>query len=217
MIFKKVIPTLFLLVACVFQKANSQAFIALSSGISKDLNNKKTFYHIPVSLRWEPFKKSGFFINANYGIPLSRNGSADAYTANPLLPEHVVLKERIQPNLFTVEIGGTIHLYTNKKNNSMYLDIATGVSSQHFKVNYKNYDKINYEVLNPDVNTDSSGLILSIAYIYNFHWRKQNLFLMLHLQTPPLVSALNYYSMNYKVIAPLQITFGYKLIYNKRK
>lgn len=217
MIFKKVIPTLLLFLTCFFQKTNSQSFIALSSGISKDLKNPKPFYHIPISLRWEAFKRSGFFIAANYGIPFSRNSFADAYTINPLLPGHVMLKEKIQPHLFSIELGGTIHLYTNKKNNSMYLDIATGVSAQHFKVNYVNYDRINYEVLNPDVNTDSSGLILSIAYIYTFHRRKQDMFLMLHIQTPPLLSALNYYAMTYKVMAPLQLTFGYKLIYNKRK
>ncbi len=217
MIAPKIIPILLLFVAGIFQQVHSQSYVAISSGFSKDLNNEKAFYHIPVSFRWEPFKRSAFFIDANYGIPLSRNSSADAYTANPLLPGHVLLKEKIQSNLFSIEIGGAIHLYTSKKNNSMYLCIAAGVSSQHFKVNYINYDRINYEILNPDVSTDSSGLVVSIGYIYNFHWRKQDMFLMLHLQTPPLVSSLNYYAMTYKLIAPLQLTFGYKLIYNKRK
>lgn len=217
MIFKKVIPILILLVAAIFQKASSQSFVALSSGFSLDLNNNRTFYHIPVSLRIEPFERSGFFIEGNYSIPFSRQSTANAYTTNPVLAEHVTLIETVRPYLFTITLGGEIHLYTTKKNNSFYLDLAAGVSSQHFKVNYKNYDKINYEVLNPDVSTDSSGLVFSIAGVYNFHKRKQDMFLMLHLQTPPLVSSLNYYAMTYKISAPLQLTFGYKLIHNKRK
>jgi hypothetical protein len=215
MIFKKVIPILILLVAIIFQKASSQSYVAFSSGFSIDLNNKKTFYHLPVILRMKPFKKSGFFIEGNYGILFSRQGAADAYTTNPALPEHVVLTETVLPHLFTISLGGEIHLYTNKKSkNSIYLDIAAGVSSQHFRVNYKNYDKLNYEVLNPDLSTDSSGLVLSIAGVYNFH--KQNMFLMLHVQTPPLISATRSYTMTYELIAPLELTFGYKLL-NKRK
>jgi hypothetical protein len=119
------------------------------------------------------------------------------------------------PHLFTISLGREIHLYTGKKNeNSICLDIAAGVSSQHFKVNYKNYDKLNYEVINPDLSTDSSGLVLSIAAVYNFY--KQNMFLMLHVQAPPLISATQSYTMTYTLIAPLELTFGYKLS-NKRK
>lgn len=217
MIFKKAIPILIILVTIIFHKATSQSFAALSTGFSSDLNNKRPFYHIPIAFRIEPFERSGFFIEANYGIPLTRKSTANAYTTNPALVEHVILAETVRPNLFTVTLGGEIHLYTTKKNNSFYLDLSAGISSQHFKVNYKNYDKVNYEVLNPDVNTDSSGLVVSIAIVYNFHERKQDIFLMLHLQTPPLVSALNYYAMNYKVIAPLQLTLGYKLIHKKKK
>ncbi len=218
MIFKKATPILVLLFAIIFQKASSQSFIALSSGISTDLNNKKTFYHVPVIFRIEPFQRSGFFIEGNYSIPFSRRSAADAYTAKPSLPGHVVLIETIRPYLYTLSFGGEIHLYTNKENkNSIYLNLSAGICSQGFKVKYKNYDKENYEVLNPDVNTDSSGLVYSIGCVYNFHQPKNDFFLMVNLQTPPLIVALNRYAMTYKMIAPLQITFGYKLIYNKRK
>jgi len=215
MIFKKVIPILILLVAIIFQKASSQSFVAFSSGFSIDLNNKKTFYHLPVILRVKPFKESGFFIEGNYGIVFSRQGAADAYTTNPALPEHVVLTETVRPLLFTISLGGELNLYTNKKSkNSIYLNMAAGVSSQHFRVNHRNYDKLNYEVINPDLSTDSSGLVVSIAGVYNFH--KQNMFLMLHVQTLPLIRARQPYTMTYKLMAPLELTFGYKLL-SKRK
>lgn len=214
--FKKFIPILILLFAFTFKKASSQSYVALSSGFSIDLNNKKTFYHLPVIFRIKPFKKSGLFIEGDYGIPFSRKSAADAYTINPALPAHVVLAETVVPQLYTISLGCEFQLYTNKKNNnSIYLDVAAGVSTQHFKVNYKNYDNLNYEVLNPDLSTDSSGFVLSVAAVYNFH--KQNMFIMLHVQAPPSVRAPQpYYTMTYKVIAPLELTFGYKLL-NKRK
>lgn len=196
----------------------AQSFIAFSTGISKDLNNShNTFYHIPLSVRIEPFKRSGFFIEGNYGVPFLRNTNADAYTANSAMPAHVTLHEVIRPSIFTVNVGGEIHLYTDRKSNSsIYLDLTMGVSSQHFKVSYKNYDNRNYEVLNPDVSTDSSGLTLGIAVVYNFHKPKQDMFVMLHVQTPPLVSNFEYYPMTYKLIAPLQLAFGYKLFNHKK-
>jgi hypothetical protein len=147
-----------------------------------------------------------------------RKTNADAYTVNPVLPAHVTLQELLRPGIFTVNIGSEINLYTNRKsNNSIYLDITIGVSSQHFKVSYKNYDKQIYEVLNPDVSTDFSGLEVGIALVYNFHKLKPDMFLMLYIQTAPLVTNFqNYYAMTYKVVAPLEITFGYKL-FNHRK
>ena len=184
---------------------NAQSFVAFSTGISKDLNNSQnTFYHIPLSVKIEPFKRSGFFIEGNYGLPFLRKTNADAYTANPALPAHVMLNEVIRPQIFTVNVGGEIHLYTNRKSdNSIYLDLTMGVSSQHLKVSYKDYDTRNYEVLNPDVSTDSSGLVLGIAVVYNFHKPRQDMFVMLYVQTPPLISNFEYYPMTYKLIAPL--------------
>lgn len=199
--------------------ATAQSAISFSTGISKDLNNlNSTFYHVPLAVRIKPFKRSRFFIEGNYGLPFSRRTNAEAYTSNPSLPAHVTLQEILKPGIFTVNIGGEINLYTNRKNNnSIYIDVTMGVSSQHFNVSYKNYDKQNYEVLNPDVSTDSSGLEVGIAVVYNFHSLKPDMFVMLHIQTAPLVTNFqNYYPTTYKVMAPLELTFGYKL-FNHRK
>ncbi len=196
----------------------AQSSIAFSTGISTDLNNSNpSFYHVPLAVRIKPFKRSRFFIEGNYGLPFSRKTNAEAYTSNPGLPAHVTLQEVLKPGIFTVNIGGEINLYTNRKsNNSIYLDLTIGVSSQHFNVSYKNYDKRNYEVLNPDVSADSSGLEVGIAVVYNFHKSKPDMFVMLHIQTPPLVSNFEVYAMTYKLMAPLQLTFGYKLFKHKK-
>jgi len=200
-------------------EGDAQSFVSLSTGISKDINNEsRSFYHIPISLQWKPFSGPGspLFFEFDYDIPFTCKSAGNAYTLNPSLPEKVTLQENIHPYIFTTSIGFRIHLYTNKKNNSFYLNLLSGFCNQNFKVEYKNYDKVNYEVLNPDINRNAVKLVLSIAAVYNFHKRKQDMLLMLHLQSPLLTSQYNY-PLSYQFIAPLQLTFGYNLFYNKRK
>ncbi len=87
------------------------------------------------------------------------------------------------------------------------------MSDQHFTVTYRNYDKANYKVLNPDVDKFFSGVYASIAPVYNFHRAKRDLFIMLRLQSPVLVGAGDRYDLSYRQAAPMQLTFGYKLFY----
>ena len=197
-------------------QANAQSLIAVSTGISTDLSNPKPFYMIPVTLRWEPGKHSGFFIEAIQGICFTRLTEANAYTAISQLPEHVELTEAINLNNLSIGVGGAIVLYTNKKNNRFTLNLSTGICSEQFKVKYRNYDTANYEVLNPDVNTRFSGLYASVAGIYNFHKRKQDMFIMLRVQSTSSASRPDHYSLSFYKTAPLQLTFGYKLFYNKK-
>lgn len=192
---------------------NAQSFIALSTGISKDINNTRSFYAVPVTLRWEPFRHSAFFIEATKEIGFNRLAHADAYSLNPQLPAHVVLTEQISLRSFSVDMGGAVIVYHDKKNNQVTLNISFGVSDQHFTVTYRNYDKANYKVLNPDVDKVFSGAYTSIAPVYNFHRGKRDLFLMLRLQSPPLVGVGDRYNLSYRQTAPVQLTFGYKLFY----
>ena len=199
--------------------SNAQSYVALSSGISKDINNtNKSFYHIPVTLQWEPFpdKSAAMFFRFDYDIPFPGKNSGESFTLNAALPQKVTLEENIRPVIFTTSLGFSMHFYTNKKNNSFYLNLLTGYCHQNIKVNYKNYDKKNYEVLNPDVNLNKGALVLSMAGVYYFHKSKQNMFLMLYVQSPLLID-IGRYPLSYKSIAPLQLTYGYKLFYNRRK
>ncbi len=198
----------------------AQSILSLSTGISSDLNKANhNFYHIPVTLQWKPSarKRASFFLEFNYDIPFTVKSTGYAYTLNPSLPEKIALRETIRPYIFTMSIGFRIHLYTSKKNNSFYLNLLPlGICSQYFKVNYKNFDKTNYEILNPDVNLNSGGFIASIEAAYYFHKTKQDMMIMLHLQSPPIQNVGDY-PLSYKFVAPLQLTFGYNLFYNKRK
>ena len=206
---------LILFISGLYQ-ANGQSVVALSSGVSIDINNKRPFYTIPVSLRWQPFKRSAFFIEAIQNIAANRLSDADAYTVNPQLSEHVVLTEAIKLTSFSTGLGGAIILYTSKKNSQFTLDLSTGICSEHFRINYRNYDNKNYEVLNPDVSRDFSGLYASVAVAYNFHTAKRDMFIRLRMQSPSTAGGQYRYKLSYEKTALLQLTFGYKFFYNKK-
>lgn len=197
-------------------QTSAQSFFALSTGVSTDLNNKKPFYSIPVTLRWEPFRRSAFFIEATQGIGFNRLSDADAYTTKPQLPQHVLLTESINVNAFSVGIGGAIVLYTNKRNNRFTLNLSTGVIDEYYKVDYRNYDNKNYEVLNPDVSKDLSGLYVCSAVVYYFHKSKQDMFIQIQVQSPSTAGNPDRYSLSYNKTAALELTYGYRFFYNKK-
>jgi len=218
------IKTPFLFISIIFISfsfaTHAQSSFSLSTGISSDLNNvHHSFYHIPFSLQWKPSprKRAAFFVEFDYDFPFTTKSTGQAYTLNPSLPKEVTLQETIRPYIFSVSIGFRIHLYTNKRNNSFYLNLLPfGISTQNFKINYKNFDKENYEILNPDINMNRGGIVSSIAAVYNFHKTKQDMKLMLHVQSPPL-EGTGKYPLSFRFVAPLQLTFGYNFYYNKRK
>ena len=209
----KLRSSIFFLVFILFSfQTNSQSLIAFSAGISSDLNNVKPFYMVPISIRAEPFKQSSFFVETIQGFGFNKVSKADAYTTSPQLPEHLVLTEVIKSTSFSMGIGWVIKIYTDKNSNRFALHLSAGVGSENFVIKYKNYDKTNYEVLNPDVNTKFSGPYASIAAAYNFH-RKQDMFIMLRLQTPtPGKSGPGHYDLSFNTIAPMSLTFGYKFL-----
>ncbi|MEP7253596.1 MAG: hypothetical protein ABI683_14490 [Ginsengibacter sp.] len=198
--------------------AVAQSSITFATGGSIDLNNTQPFYHIPVSLQWKPFpgSQNPFMVEINYYIPFKRTGSGLAYSANPALPQQVNLKETISPYLLAISAGGSFYLFTTKQGNKFFLNLLLGYCNQNFKVMYLNYDKANYEVLNPDVNKNKCSFVFSFAGVYNFHLLQRDLQLKLNLQTPLLLS-IGRYPLSYKFVAPLSLTFGYNLYYNKIK
>ncbi|MFS8083012.1 MAG: hypothetical protein ACMG51_06140 [Ginsengibacter sp.] len=213
----KLRTSIFSLVFILFSfQTNAQALIAFSTGISTDLNNVKPFYMIPLSIRIEPFKRSSFFVEVIQGFGFNKLSKADAYTTNPQLPEHLVLTEVIKSTSFSMGIGWVIKIYTDKKNNRFALNLSAGGSDENFRINYKNYDKVNYEVLNPDVSTKFSGVYAAIAAVYNFHKGKQDMFINLRLQTPlsgrPRADT---YVLSFYPTAPIELTYGYKLFSKK--
>jgi len=212
-----------LIICCILYNAALQAqpCITIATGFSKDINNRnETFDHIPVSLQWKPspFKNTAFFIKVDYDIPVSGTATGYAYTLNPSLPPEVNLQESIRPYIFTASLGWRIHLFNTSKN-SFYIDLLPlGVCNQSITVSYKNYDKANYDILNPDISIHYTSLVASAGIVYRMPLEKErnSLLFMLHVQSA-LLDNTGKYALSYKFIAPLQLTVGYNFNYNRKK
>jgi hypothetical protein len=195
---------------------NAQSFVSLSTGISKDVsNNTATFYHIPITVQWKPFRKhwSVLFLESNYDIPFTGSSTGTAYTLNPSLPQSVTVKEKIRPYVFTQFAGASFRFYTDTiRKDILYVNPMFGICSQTFSVEYTNYDSKNYEILNPDVNLNAASLVVAVEVAYKFH---NNLMIMLHAQTG-MLAGRGSYPLSYRFIAPMQLNFGYTFSYNKQ-
>jgi hypothetical protein len=215
----KIIRFLLISIICIlsFTAANAQSFLSFSTGISTDINhNRKSFYQIPVSVQWKPGNSKGspLIFEFDYGIPLITKGSGEAYTLNQQLPDKETLTESIRASIFTISVGFQINLLNNGKKDMLCLDIfPLALTSQHYKINYKNYDKENYEVLNPDLNRNAGGLAMATALIYNFH-KNQDMMAMIRIQSATFTKKADY-PLSYNSIAPLQFTIGYNFYYKK--
>lgn len=208
---KTAILTILLVWSCT---SDAQSWIAFSGGFSADLNNKKPFYAIPVSINWKPGKYSGFFVEGIESFGINRNRIVKAYSANPQLPAEVPVTERVRNQSLSIGMGAIINLYTGKKND-VKLNLSSGFASVGYIVSYKGYDQVHYEVLNPDGTERVSGLYGAISTAYNFTAQQKDLFIMLRFQTAPLATRSRYpYSYHFAV--PLQLTFGYQYIYKRK-
>jgi hypothetical protein len=218
--------TLILLSTLLITVLKAQPSLTFATGISINTNagsTSETFNHIPITLQWKPSAspQSPFFIKLDYDLPISGSSTGYAYTLNPSLPQEVTLQENVRPYIFTASIGFHIHLYTAKNKNVLYLDLLPfGICNQNFKVNYKNYDKTNYNILNPDINLNKTNYVASIGATYRIPLQKlkdgNNLLVMLHLQSP-LAAGTGAYPLSYKYVAPLELTVGYNFYYNKKR
>jgi hypothetical protein len=205
----------FIFLACA---TNAQSSISLSTGISTDINNSNiSFYQVPISLLWKPVgEEFSPLLLLGYNFPLSGTSTGDAYTLNPALPAKVRLSEKISPYLFTVAIGFAVRLSKSKNNNSLYVNLLPfGICNQNIKVTYKNYDKENYEVLNPDVNRNEAAFVMAASVAYYFHKTKKDLMVMLQAQSG-MMKKKDAYPLSYNSIAPLQLTIGYNFYYPKK-
>jgi hypothetical protein len=195
--------------------------VSLSTGISYDVSNagNYNFFHIPVSVEWSaPIIKENlwFLFKVTYSVPVGGAGADEAYTLNPALPGMVYVQKSIRSSLFLGSIGVRTYFKPNKKNGRFYIDLLPlGIYSQNISVRYKNYDKTNYDIINPDVGTEISALAIALSVGYSIPVKNHNDLLIEFNASTPLSFNRGLsddgYDLSYKRSAPLQLTIGYNL------
>lgn len=213
---EEIIPVkiLLLLTLMLFSLTARTQSLSFLSGYARNVNSMgTTFNFIPVELRWHPFHKNtvSFWANYDFGFPYRTTG--DAYTLNPDIPSHVVLKEKLTTHILTVGIAFTINLVRIKPDSRISLTLMpVCLGLQPIHAIYKGFDSRNYEILNQDINEKTVGLVtgMGINYLFNKH-----MVLSINVQSPPLKTKRNH--SGYEYSAPLRLMFGYRLSNKKEK
>ena len=208
---KLILYTALLLPYAVF----SQNAFSFSSGISLDINNHAKFQQIPLSVEWQSgiSEKHKLIFRGDVGFPVPGRTYDSAYTLEGGLPPAIAVQKNIEDYWYTISMGVRWFIKAGSEDARFIIDFfPLGFTQQKFKIHYKNYDKSDYNIINPDVGLNRAGFVLSAGVGY---YRK-NLILQMHLQTPPAVSEKRY-ALSYHLNAPLLFTVGYLLKYSKNK
>ncbi|UAY52502.1 hypothetical protein [Ferruginibacter albus] len=196
------------------KKQKPRSITTIATGIGIDINSDNqnyTFTYIPITVTWvkASYENIAFIAKAELGIPFGASGSDSAYTLNPSLPSSISLKKKIAPYLFSLGIGLRINVLENKKKQHLLVDfLPLEIFSQNFNVSYSNYDKSNYDIINPDVDLNRTSLAIGLDIAWQTTVFKKNVFVTLGVQTP-VFTGTGDYELSYKLITPLQLTFGY--------
>jgi len=210
---------IFLSIFICINSTYCQSYVGIGTGFSTDLENPSyNFHYIPVAIQWKSSRYAGgFILKINEDIPLGAKATDMAYTINPSLPTSIEVQKNIRPYIFTLSAGFRIHLFTDKKKNIFYLDLMPfGLNGQNIHVTYANYDKANYNILNPDEPLNGGGLYVSAAVGCRMSSKKSGWTMELQVQSLPTANVGDY-ALSYGFCAPLQLTVQYDLFYNKNK
>jgi hypothetical protein len=191
----------------------SQQKLAVSSGIAIDINNEQAFKQLPLSIQWITgrSKKHSLIIKADIAIPFGHTSYDSAYTLTPGLPAAIATEKNIKNKWGTLSLGGRFYINLKNKSQQFFADIfPIGFGWQTFIVKYKNFDKMNYEVINPDVDKSKASFCSSMGAGFS----RNNFVVQLHVQTP-IYASRGRYDRSFNFSAPLQLTAGY--IFNLRK
>ena len=195
----------------------SQQQLNIATGLSFDMNdsNKGKFLNVPIVLQYLPTSshRVSFLINANVQLPIWNNAGHDSGFSISATPHATSFKKTIQSFNYAVNFGLRIN-FPIPKNQHVFLDLLPlGFCQQQFTVKYKNYNSSQYDILNPDVNLDKSGFVMSLGtgYIY------KKFFCEITIQTPLLIINKPQYELSYKYAAPLQLIAGYSFNLKKHK
>lgn len=183
------------------------------TGFGHGVNNEaKSFNFIPIKVRWLPVKGEDLLsFSAVYDVGLNAKGEGHAYTLHPDLPSAVVLKETIKTNVFAMSVDLNFNVYTTPVGNQASLYFSPiGYAWQGFKVDYPDFDKENYEILDQDVNRKFSGFFFKIGADYRFNFNK---IIAFEVNSPLLKGRPK--NFNYLYAAPMHVMVGYRFMNKK--
>lgn len=214
--YRSLLLTTWLILVSFFAWTQSPS-IALSTGIALDINNQSKFKHIPLSaqLIFGESRKGHFLLHVEGNIPLLYKSSDSAYTLQSGLPSAISIRKEIRSQVFSLALGYRFVFFPGKEGQLFFDLLPVGYSVQRFRVKYKNYNDVHYEIINPDTDLRSSGLVTG----FGFGYESGSWFARGQLLSPPLDLANDNrkYELSYNRASLFQVTVGHRISFTDKK
>lgn len=205
-----------LLVLCITAATTTfSQQLGLSTGISIDANNHGRNKQVPLSLQWIPQQWTNVAIVARLdaALPLGYSREVTAYTLQSGLSPSAPVRETIRNSWMALSIGARLSFPLRNNGRYLFADfIPAGIGTQRFKVNFKNYNRDDYEILNPDTDQKKTGVFVGAGFGFVI----SNFVAQVHAYTP-LLASKDDYKLSYKFNAPISVTIGYLLPLSGKK
>ncbi|RYY58493.1 MAG: hypothetical protein EOO05_16270 [Chitinophagaceae bacterium] len=199
-------PILLSLLILSYAHASAQQ-LGVSTGLAMDLNNNARFKQVPLSVQWVPNseRRFAFLVKLDAALPLPSSRQVEAYTLQSGFAQSSSVQEKISNPWVALSIGFRFRKNLQKGGRYFFADLLpVGLANQWFNIAYKDYDNVNYEILNPDTELNKRGLFTG----YGLGFVMKNFLAQAHVYSPLLASKGDY-KLSYKFNAPLSITIGY--------
>lgn len=199
-----------------FCNCDAQFYIEPILGYQIDLNKNSKLKQLnsAINICWKARPKYELILQVQRSWPISHKSSDPSYTTNPLLPVYAAANKTVSPSALSLLVGHRIKLAGRSGNNSLFVNLAAGVSNQQIKVDYS-YDKNNYTILNPDKSVNETGLYVSGGIEYMRKLKTGRIF------TQVLFGGFIHEKIDYPnsfyFLVPFSLNIGYSIPISKNK
>lgn len=211
-------PILLLASLLAAQLSFGQWFAEPMLGFRQDLNNPDFhLFNAGVQVAWKVSRYYELLFTVQRSLPADFKYQQSAFTSNTTLPLSVNIQKTLHPSVLNIGFGNRFFMAGKHSANKLMAKVYAGYMYDEIKVNYSDYDKVNYVLLNPDKRMKKDGLYLAFGFEFIRSIGNNRIFAAVDLATAPIGQRLSDYPNSFRSIAPFTINLGYSISLSKNK
>ena len=191
--------------------ASAQKYIEPIVGYQISPKDQYLFKQLNAGVQWVLLnkKKKPFFLKAMISLPIADKSLDTAYTTNINLPLIQQVQKTIKPYGFLLTIGKRVIIQPSGRYNKFSFIFSGGIAYQYLKVE-NNYDRKNYELLNPDKTKSRFGGLVAFQMEYMRILKNGRIFIQTGISSSP-ISKRKASQNSFKFLVPIDFNIGYSI------
>ena len=191
--------------------ASAQKYIEPIVGYQVSPKENYIFSQLNAGVQWVLLtkKRKPFFLKIMASLPIANRSLDTAYTTNITFPVLSQVKKVIKPLGFEMSIGKRFIIPPTGKYNKCSFILLAGIAYQRLQVE-NNFDKKNYELLNPDRTISRFGGLVCFQFEYMRILKNGRLFIQTGISSSP-ISKRKSNQNSFKFLVPIAFNLGYSI------